>query len=404
MIRVALRAAVVVLAHSSVLVHATGPTLSLSAIDAASRATLADALGVASEHRELSGFHHSTTICASMAVAKLPAERMPTSFPLSPINTPMSSGEFRYVEVFAYRRDYCVARPRGPVRFGVPLEIEMSREQGSPEHRLRHLVYSARAIGRHCFELPSSILEPVKAAMLAEAKELVHPQDAAQELLALRLAEHFDPRIYAGRAELSTVIHVPAERGDMSVLARMLEWARSPGYVQTTTCLWNRHYCLFPKGTNGDAPRPEAFDIDARDERGFSALMAAAYAMQPEAVRYLMDNGADVNVLDEAGGFAALDLVLSRARDDLKETTSDGIDGHFLRMIDLLKGAAPAPTLNGRYYAELADRASWNLGPRLTAFWERVRERVLPLTPRSRQPSACPIDRVAKESLGLAGK
>src|SRR4029453_13119901 len=106
-------------------------------------------------------------------------------------------------------------------------------------------------------------------------------------------------------------------------------------------------------------------------------LMAAAHAIQPGTARVLLENGADVNAVDGPGGYSALDLVLSRAREDLKETGPGGIDGHLLRMIDLLKAVTPALTVNARYHAELADRPSWKMGPLLTAFWERVLDRGL---------------------------
>jgi hypothetical protein len=86
---------------------------------------------------------------------------------------------------------------------------------------------------------------------------------------------------------------------------------------------------------------------------------------------------------------------------DVRENTPEGADGHLLRMIDSLKAATPAPTVNGRYYAELMNRDAWKLGPRLTQFWDRVRERVLVLTPRTVAPEGCPFDRVASDSLVL---
>ena len=148
-------------------------------------------------------------------------------------------------------------------------------------------------------------------------------------------------------------------------------------------------------------PVAEPFSIDAADERGFSALMAAAYAIQPETLRLLLDNGADVNAVDEPGGYSALDLVLSRARADLKETGPEGIDGHLLRIIDLLKTANPAPTIHPAYRAELLARDKWKLGARLTAFWPAVRERVLPLQPRPAVTIDCETEGIAKHSLGL---
>src|SRR5205814_487937 len=180
----------------------------------------------------------------------------------------------------------------------------------------------------------ATTLAPMREALLGEAREIARTGGIHERLFALRVEEAFD-RGYGERAALGTLLQQPAERGDTTTLKTMIEWGRSDTYARYPRCLWNRHYCLFPNGRESNVPVAEPFSIDAADERGFSALMAAAYAIQPETLRLLLDSGADVNAVDEPGGYSALDLVLSRARADLKETGPEGIDEHLLRIIDL---------------------------------------------------------------------
>ena len=158
---------------------------------------------------------------------------------------------------------------------------------------------------------------------------------------------------------------------------------------------------MIPVRTPEEMPRERAFDINERDENGYSALMAAAKAMQPATVRALIETGADVNVLTSPGGYGALDLVLSRARDDVREGGPEGLEGHLLRMIDLLKSANPQPTLHPVYHAQLADPSRWKLGPRLQPFWLEVRARVATLAPRAAIEASCPIAEPARLSLDL---
>ncbi len=363
--------------------------LLLRPVDSQSGASIDGVIVSASEHYYWTGFHSSGETCFRAATQVLNG---------APFVLPAAKGDgashvvedTRHVELLAYRRGYCALQPYATAnwagfikwagkndphggwgsvespKFDQPLTLSMKPSIDPAPHRARHLALVARVAANQCRALDATFA-PMKDALLDEAREIGRSGGIRERLFALRVEEAFDER-HGERAVLGTVLH---------------------------------DYCLFPNGFQSGAPVTEPFRIDAADERGFTALMAAAHAMQPATARILLENGADVNAVDEPGGYSALDLVLSRAREDLKETTPEGIDRHLLRMIDLLKAARPAPTVSARYHAELTDRASWSLGPRLTSFWESVRERVLPLTPRQNRPAACPIERIVKESLRL---
>jgi hypothetical protein len=144
-------------------------------------------------------------------------------------------------------------------------------------------------------------------------------------------------------------------------------------------------------------------DIDQRNEEGLTALMAAARAMKPEAVKFLFDHGANIDALSGPGGFTALDFVLERARKDVQEKGTEGQEIHMLRMIDALVAHQPAPTLHPLYYEELSDPARWKLTPHLAAFWTEVRKRTARLEPRARVTLACPVREIAKLTLELRG-
>ena len=394
--------------------------LLLRPVDAKSGAPVDGVIVSASEHYYWTGFHSSGETCFRAATQTLNGA--------APFILPAATAErvvedTRHVEVLAYRRGYCALQPYAPAhaagfikwasknepqggwgsvespKFDQPITLSMKASVDPPAHRARHLALVARVAANQCRALEATFA-PMKEALLDEAREIARNGGIRERLFALRVEEAFDGS-YGERAVLGTVLHEPAQRGDVAVLTKMLEWARSESYAAQPKCLSNRHYCLFPKGLQSNAPVTEPFRIDAADERGFTALMAAAYAIQPATARILLANGADVNAVDGPGGYSSLDLVLSRAREDVKETSPEGIDGHILRMIELLKTTTPAPTVNARYHAELTDRASWKLGPHLTSFWERVRERVLPLKGRQDQPAACHVERVFKESLRL---
>jgi hypothetical protein len=397
--------------------------LLLRPVDTKTGAPIDGVIVSASEHYYWTGFHSSGETCFRAATQVLNGAA-PFVLPAAKADSaPQMVEDTRHVEILAYRRGYCALQPYASAhqagfvkfagkndphggwgsvespKFDQPIVLSLKPSIDPPRHRARHLALVARVAASQCRALEAAFA-PMKDAILGEAREIARNGGIHERLFALRAEEAFN-EAPGKRAVLGTVLHEPAERGDVPTLMKMLDWGRSEAYAAQPNCLSNRHYCLFPSGFQSGAPVTEPFRIDAADERGFTALMAAAHAMQPATARILLENGADVNAVDEPGGYSALDLVLSRAREDLKETTPEGIDGHLLRMIDLLKAATPALTVNARYHAELADRASWKLGTRLTSFWESVRERVLPLTPRPDQPAACPIERILKESLRL---
>ena len=240
-------------------------------------------------------------------------------------------------------------------------------------------------------------MQPFKSAVLAEANALA--ADPVAKLLATRVSEAFqaNPR----HKVLRNVLHASAVKGDVPGMRRMLGWARKDPFLAGTYCPPDESTCMIPVRTPEEMPRERAFDINERDENGFSALMAAAKAMQPASVRALIEAGGDVNVLSSPGGYGALDLVLSRARDDVKESGAEGLESHLLRMIDLLKSANPPPTLHPVYHAQLADPSRWRLGPRLQAFWSQVRARVATRAPRAAIEADCPTKEPARLSLEL---
>ena len=192
--------------------------------------------------------------------------------------------------------------------------------------------------------------------------------------------------------------------GDEKKLRLLLDWAKKDP-------LFARGYKV--PGTNvvtsmlpapGTAALEPGFSINSRNERGFTPLMEAVRAMQVATSKLLLENGANINVVSGPGGYSALDLVLSRARDDAKETGTEGLEAHLLRMIDLLVIAKPTPTVHPRYHEELSDPTKWKLGAHAHQFWQEVQTRIVPLAPRKPVTLTCSIDDVARSSLQLYGE
>jgi hypothetical protein len=399
-------------------------TLGIRALDANTGKPLEGAVVVASEHYYRTAFEGSHTTCFRAVAKRLESRgeaeilRLPA---VDPVTSEKVIDETRHVEVFGYRVGYCVAQPyasaghagfvkwanRGKAsgswgtvetpQFGSTIVLRLKPSNDAPERRLRYLARIAAQIGGHCRDYGDAWLQPFKSAVLAEAQGLA--SDPVSKLLAARVSEAFEanPR----HKVLRSVLHGPAVTGDVAGMRRMLEWAKKDPFLAGPYCPPNESTCMIPVRAPGEMPRERAFDINERDENGFSALMAAAKAMQPATVRALIEAGADVNVLSGPGGYGALDLVLSRARDDVREGGPEGLEGHLLRMIDLLKSANPPPTLHPAYYAELSDPSRWKLGPRLQPFWMEVRARVATLAPRAAIEASCPIEEPARLSLAL---
>jgi Ankyrin repeat len=398
--------------------------LGMRTLDARTEQPVEGAVVVVSEHYYWTALHSSGTTCFRAVAKRLESRgeseilRLPA---VDPVTSAMVIDETRHVEVFAYRAGYCVAQPYASAeqagfvkwgnkgkssgswgkvetpQFGTAIVLRLKPSNDPPEHRLRYLARVAAQISRHCRDLGDAYLQPLRSAMLVEADGLA--SDPVANLLAARVREAF--QINPGHKYLRSVLHAAAAKGDVPGMRRMLGWARTDPFLAGTYCPPNESTCMIPVRTPDEMPRERAFDINERDENGFSALMAAAKAMQPATVRALIESGADADVLSSPGGYGALDLVLSRARDDVKEGGAEGFEGHLLRMIDLLKSANPPPTLHPVYHAQLSDPSRWKLGPRLQPFWLEVRARVATLAPRAAIEAACPIEEPARLSLQL---
>jgi hypothetical protein len=126
--------------------------------------------------------------------------------------------------------------------------------------------------------------------------------------------------------------------------------------------------------------------------------------MQPAAVTWLFEHGASLQILSGPGGYSAIDLVLDRARTDVKEKGTEGQEIHMLRMIDLLVAHREAPTLHPSYREELADPSRWKLTPHLAEFWQEVWRRIAKLEARPPVVLTCPADQPAKLTLQLRGE
>jgi hypothetical protein len=399
-------------------------TLGVRALDARTEQGLQGAVVVASEHYYWTALHSSGTSCFRAAAKRLESRgetenlRLPA---VDPFTSAKVNDDTRHVEVFGYRAGYCVAQPYASAahagfvkwankgkssgswgtvetpQFGSTIVLRLKPSNDAPERRLRYLVRIAGQIGGHCRDFGDAWLQPFKVAVLAEADALA--SDPVEKLLAARVSEAFEAN--PQRKVLRNVLHPAAVKGDVAGMRRMLGWARKDPFLAGSYCPPDESTCMIPVRTPGEMPRERAFNINERDENGFSALMAAARAMQPATVRALIEAGADVNVLSSPGGYSALDLLLSRARDDVLEGSPEGLEGHLLRMIDLLNSANPPPTLHPVYHAQLSDSSRWKLGPRLQPFWLELRARVAALAPRTAMEASCPIEEPARLSLEL---
>lgn len=401
-------------------------TLGIRMLDSRTEQSLEGAVAVASEHYYWTAFHNSGTTCFRAAAKRLESRgeagilRLPA---VDPVTSAKVIDETRHVELFGYRAGYCLAQPYASAghtgftkwankgkssgswgkvetpQFGSTIVLRLKPSNDAPERRLRYLVRIAEQVGGHCRDVGEAWLQPFKAAVLAEAHALA--SDPVEKLLAARVSEAFE--VNPRHKVLRNVLHASAVKGDVPGMRRMLGWARKDPFLAGSYCPPDESTCMIPVRAQDEMPRERAFDINERDENGYSALMAAAKAMQPASVRALIEAGADVNVLSSPGGYGALDLVLSRARDDVKEGGAEGLEGHLLRMIDLLNSANPPPTLHPVYHAQLSDTSRWKLGPRLQPFWSQVRARVAALAPRAAIEAACPIEEPARLSLELEG-
>ena len=374
------------------------PEVVVRTIDAANGRAVPGSIVVGAERLEWHEFHSTRSVCARAAAARSDAHgeahlRPAGSDPSGPLGSTHRS------LVIAYREGYCAGTLNGTARLHSG-EAPMAASADPAEPRLRYLALIARQAATACFEAGDAWLAPFQEAVLAEASRLA--SSPLEKLLAVRVEEAFD---LSGRPRktLRTVLHGSAIQGNVGGMEQMLLWAKADPFLAKGFCPPGQNTCMMPMPDPSRMPREVPFQIDERDEAGMSALMAAAKAMKPDAVRWLLDQGADVNVLTGPGGYNALDLVLSRARDDLQENAPEGLEGHLLRMIALLATGTARPTLHPRYREELADPAAWTVGPRLRKFWSDVRERVIGYEARAPLELACPIVEPARASLDLRG-
>lgn len=398
--------------------------LQVRVVDAKSGARITSAWIAANESYYWAGFHGSGTECFRAITAFVDPARPdePIVLPGTSIDSPRWVGSTRHIELFAYRPGYCAAQPYGAAsmvgfikwanehdpgglwgtvespRPGDELAIRMMPAADPPEHRLRHLKIAARVIAGSCYALGGGYLAPMKAAMLAEASQLA--TTPLEKFLMSEVGAAFDP-IDTPRKSLWVPLHGPASSGDVVTLRRMLDQGRTDPFFRseytTPGSPYRSKLSLGPNQVTLGTP----LNVDDRNEQGLTALMEAARAMQPATAKILLESGADVNMVSGAGGYSALDLVVSRAADDVRESGTEGQEIHLLRMIDLLVKARPAPSLHPRYREELTDPGRWQLGPHLREFWAEVRGRVVGLPARAAMATTCPIEEVARRSLGL---
>ncbi len=375
------------------------PDVHVRAVDAASREPVASAIAIALERIYWYEFH-STAIRCKRTAAKDLGPRGEAD--LRPHDTgaavpPFKASGGRDYSIMAYRAGYCAGNIGGPTALQDG-ELRLVRSSDPPEARLRHLALVARQAATACPEIGTGWIEPLRAAILAESSRIA--ATPLEKFLAIRVDEAFDlaPRAHK---TLRSVLNGYAVQGNVGGMQQMLDWARADPSMTKMYCPPGERICMMPMPNPDQMPREQPFQIDERDEDGFSALMAAAKAMKPASVRWLLDNGADANVVSGPGGFSALDLVLSRARDDVQENGPEGLEPHLLRMIELLASGRARPTLHPRYREELLDVSSWTIGPRLRKFWGDVREKVIDYPARAPFEVACPIVLPARASLDL---
>jgi hypothetical protein len=192
----------------------------------------------------------------------------------------------------------------------------------------------------------------------------------------------------------------PAGSGDARELRLMMDQLRkNPAFNGTFKDPVGNSSTVYSPGEEGEWA--QVFDLEGRDESGYTVLMIAARAMQPATVRVLLAEGARADTLTGPDGYSALDLVLSKAVEDVQETGTEGREIHLLRMVELLVAARPAPTLRAEYREEFIDPQRWTVTPHLREFWMQVRDRVAKVQARPRYAAKCAIEEAGKRSLGL---
>ena len=104
--------------------------------------------------------------------------------------------------------------------------------------------------------------------------------------------------------------HASAIAGEPSINQELL-WAAETGSLEQVKT-------LLSKGAN----------INAKNEKGQTALMVAAWRKRLEIVRCLIDNGADVNATNQYGGTALMDAAMTGHLEVVKPLIDRGVDLH----------------------------------------------------------------------------
>jgi hypothetical protein len=369
--------------------------LKLSIVDAGTGKPLDGVAVAAGEYVHWSGYHSSGTTCLRSHSAvvdgssPMPTLILPASGPTNPLR---SDGEST-LEVYVFRAGYCAAHSViSPRNREAAFRL---RPSGDPaEHRLRYLQQVAQAAMNVCRDSEASRADAIRSAVAAEAHAIA--KTPLERVLAQRVA--FPLRQDAKPLNLyAPAVHY-ASTGDVEQLRTLFVWAKTDPYFKGMFQQGGGYQSI---SSGNDADLREPFHVDNRDTRGMTALMAAAAAMQPASARLLLEQGADTNVLTGPAGYSALDLVLSRAATDVKESGTEGQQAHLLRMIALLTGAKTPPSLHPAYKNELDHPERWTVTPQRRAFWMEVRGSVAGMKVRAPVTLACPDTPPARLNLGL---
>ncbi len=397
--------------------------LRVNLVDAKTGKPVDGPFAAASESYYWTRFHSSGTTCFRAASKKLRWLTDTLKLPSVGIVTSAKvTGDTRHIQLIAYRPGYCVAKPYAPASSAGFIKwankndpnglwgsvdslkpsdvatIRLMPASDPPEHRLRHLVEVAKALDSTCRDLPTAFRDAMIPAILNEASALASTQ--VERVLAMRIN---DTLMHAElRKRMFSPYDGPALSGDVARLRLLMDWAKTDpqfsGSYETTGSNTSTSFVWTPEML----PLEPGFGINSRNERGLTPLMEAVNAVQIPTTRLLLENGADINVLSGPGGFSALDLLLARARTDVKETGTEGFELQLMRFIDMLVAAKPVPTIHPHYRDEIENTADWKLTPHLAQFWKQVLDRVIKLKPREKITLTCPIEQLAKNSLELA--
>jgi hypothetical protein len=400
-------------------VHVRATALPLSVVDAISGQPVPGATVAGSESFYWTGFHASGTECFRAASTVLPPAGGDgqLALPETDVKSPRWS-DTRHVELFVHHAGYCVDRnaaaswagfvnranrenPQGlwgSVPSPKPDEttiVRLLHSEDETERRLRHLAFVARSIPFSCRELGVAPFAILRAAMNGEARAIA--KTPYEKFLAAQVDRGWDGQ----KKGLWLPLAGPASSGDVRVLRVMIENLRkNPAFDGTFKDPLNNSTITYAR-SGADGEWSQVFEMEGHDESGYTALMNAARAMQPAAVRLLLEQDARADTLTGPDGYSVLDVVLSKAAQDVEETGTEGREIHLLRMVEILVAARPAPTLRAEYREEFIDPQRWTVTPHLREFWMEVRGRVATVQARPPYAAKCAIEEAGTRSLGL---